>query len=303
MVMLMVMIVLVVMAFVIMVVVVVVVGHATIVSYVGDRMRVASLYTYPVKGCYRVDHATATVEPWGLRGDRRWMIVEAGTNRRLTQREYAGLTAVRPVVTDQGLALRAAGEPELDVKVPGGAETAVINGCQVAFAGAEADAWLSDALGRPLRLVFQDKPVAVNPQYGRPGDVTSLADAFPVLIASLSSLAALNEWIAESGSTEGPLPMTRFRPNIVMSGGPAWVEDGWIGRRIRVGGVTFRAPKPCDRCVVTTTDQETGERGHEPLRTLGRHRNIDTKLLFATNLIPDDIGDIAIGDEIFLLPD
>jgi MOSC domain-containing protein len=285
------------------VVIVVVIGHATMVAHVGDLMRVASLHTYPVKGCHGVNHARATIEPRGLRGDRYWMIVEAGTHRTLTQREQPRLTALRPLVTETGLLLRSAGAGDLEVKVPAGVETAVVNGCEVAFAGAEADAWLSDALGQPVRLVFQARPVAVDAPYGRPGDVTSLPDTFPVLIASLSSLAALNDWIAESGSNEGPVPMTRFRPNIVVDGGPAWAEDGWIARRIRVGGVTFRAPKPCARCVVTTTDQETGERGHEPLRTLARHRNVNTKLLFATNLIPDDTGDVAIGDEVSLLPD
>src|SRR5690606_24730512 len=123
--------------------------------------------------------------------------------------------------------------------------------------------------------------------YGEPGDRVSFADAYPVLLANAASLEALNGWLAEEGSPEGALPMARFRPNIVISGAAPGAEAGWLGRRRRIGGVTFRAVKPCDRCVVTTTDQETGERGHEPLRTLGKRRNIDQKLLFGTNLIPD----------------
>jgi uncharacterized protein YcbX len=83
-----------------------------------------------------------------------------------------------------------------------------------------------------------------------------------------------------------------------VEGAPAWAEDGWVGGRLRIGEVTFRAPKPCGRCVVTTTDQETGARGHEPLRTLGRHRNIGGKLLFGLNLIPDATGEIRVGDEV-----
>ncbi len=95
--------------------------------------------------------------------------------------------------------------------------------------------------------------------------------------------------------------MTRFRPNVVVSGAPAWAEDTWVGGRIRIGGVTFRAPKVCGRCVVPTTDQETGQRGREPSRTLARYRNVDQKLVFGLNLIPDGTGEIRLGDEVSLV--
>jgi uncharacterized protein YcbX len=169
-----------------------------------------------------------------------------------------------------------------------------------ALVSAAADDWLTEALSRKVRLVFLDDPTrrAVNPAYGRPDDRVSFADGYPVLLANTRSLADLNQRIAESGSLEGPMPMERFRPNIVISGAPAWIEDDWTGHRVRVGTVEFRVPKPCDRCVVTTTDQETGERGREPLRTLARFRNIDQGLLFATNLIPDGPGHIAVGDPV-----
>ena len=92
--------------------------------------------------------------------------------------------------------------------------------------------------------------------------------------------------------------MARFRPNLVIEDAPAWVEDSWLSGRIRVGGVVLRVVKPCPRCVVTTTDQETGERGREPLRTLARYRRVDQDLNFAVNLIPDGSGQVAIGDEV-----
>jgi uncharacterized protein YcbX len=159
---------------------------------------------------------------------------------------------------------------------------------------------LSAYLDRPVELVWLDDPTRrrVNPDYGRPGDVVSFADGYPLLLANTASLAMLNDWLAEAGSSEGPLPMTRFRPNLVIEGAAAWAEDDWIGGRLRVGSLEFRVPKPCDRCVVTTTDQETGLRGKEPLRTLGRHRNFDQGLMFAVNLIPDSVGTIAVGDSV-----
>ena len=159
---------------------------------------------------------------------------------------------------------------------------------------------MSAALSASVRLVWLDDPTrrTVDPGYAHEGDTVTFADGFPLLLTSVASLDALNDLIVESGSPEGPAPMTRFRPNVVVSGAPPWAEDRWTGGRIRVGDVTFRVPKPCARCVVTTTDQETGERGQEPLATLGKHRNIDGNLLFGVNLIPDHPGRIAVGDRV-----
>jgi uncharacterized protein YcbX len=95
--------------------------------------------------------------------------------------------------------------------------------------------------------------------------------------------------------------MTRFRPNLVVDGARAWAEDDWLGGRLRVGPVVFRVVKPCARCVITTVDQETGEKGRQPLRVLGRHRRHGSGLLFATNLIPDTLGPIHLGDEVEVL--
>jgi len=280
-------------------------------------VRLTSIHTYPVKGCHRVDHERATVEPWGLAGDRRWLIVDPATGRRLTQREVPTLTHIKPAPAEGGLVLRTPDLPDLVVAEPAGAEPMEVTVGRftgpAARAGATADDWLSEALDRKVMLVWLDDPTrrAVNPEYGRPGDVVSFADGYPVLLANVASLAALNDWLAESaslraaqpaqtGSPDWPLPMTRFRPNLVVEGAPAWAEDGWLGRTVWVGGTAFRAVKPCDRCVVTTTDQDTGERGHEPLRTLARHRKFDQGLLFAINLIPDSTGTVAVGDAVHI---
>ncbi len=271
-------------------------------------MRIGALYTYPVKGCYRLEHDSVRVEPWGLAGDRRWLIVDPETGAAITQRDTARLTQIYPGPVERGLALRAQGLTDLIVNEPAPDELLEVKVWSftgpAALVSRTADDWLSEVLGQTVRLVFLDDPTRrrVNPEYGRPEDRVSFADGYPLLLANTASLADLNDRIAESGSLEAPLPMTRFRPNVVISGGPPWIEDAWTGRRIRVGPVEFRVPKPCDRCVVTTTDQETGERGREPLRTLGRYRNINQGLMFATNLIPDGPGHIAVGDPVELLP-
>jgi uncharacterized protein len=266
-------------------------------------MRVASLHIYPVKGAHRVDQLAAVVQPWGLAGDRRWMPVdEQGVV--VSQREEPRLTQVRPSIVDGGLILRSPDMPDLKVlSQPRDPVEVDVWGSLLAAtpSGAEADAWLSAVLRRPIRLVWMNDPTLrpVTPDYSRDEDRVSFADAFPILLANSASLDELNGWIAESGSLEGPLPMTRFRPNIVLSGAPPWAEDSWLGGRVRIGATIFRAPKLSDRCVMTTQDQETGAKGKEPLRTLARYRKIDRLLMFGMNLIPDDgVGSIAVGDEV-----
>jgi hypothetical protein len=274
-------------------------------------MRVASLHVYPVKGCHRVDVDEAAVEPWGLAGDRRWLPVDAG-GTMVSQREVRGLTAVRPSLTPDGLLLSA---PEIDglddlaiPAVPAAAgETVDADVWGNVFAttacGPDADAWISRAAGRDLRLVWMDDPTRrpVEPGWSRPGDVVSAADGYPLLLASASSLDALNAWIAAESSPDEVVPMTRFRPSVVIEGAPAWAEDGWSGHRLRVGGVTLRVANGCARCVMTTTDQESGERRREPLRTLARHRKVDKQLLFAVNAIPDGPGVLRVGDAVELI--
>jgi len=117
-----------------------------------------------------------------------------------------------------------------------------------------------------------------------------------VLLANEASLSALNDWLAEAG--EEPVPMTRFRPNLVVGGAEPWAEDGWLGGRLRIGAMTFRAAKECSRCLVTTIDQETGETGRQPLRMLGERRRFENGLLFAINLIPDESGELRVGDPV-----
>jgi uncharacterized protein len=124
--------------------------------------------------------------------------------------------------------------------------------------------------------------------------VVSFADGYPLLLTSTGSLDQLGQWLAAEG--ERPVPMNRFRPNVVVTGFGPWAEDRW--RRIRIGAVSFRVAKPCGRCVVTTTDQTTGERGSQPLRILGAKRRFGQSLVFGQNIIPDSPGFIRVGDPV-----
>jgi uncharacterized protein YcbX len=265
-------------------------------------MRVSAIHTYPIKGCRRLDHGTAVVEPWGLEHDRRWLVVD-GDGVAITQREVAHLGRLRAVPGPGGIRLSHAGKDLwVPIKANPIAKGEVFGAVVPATpAGPQADAWLSEVLGAEARLLWLDDPTRrpTEPEVSEPGDRVSFADEMPLLLASTASLTRLNDWIAEGAhAEEGPLPMTRFRPNIEVEGARPFQEDEWIGRTIRIGQLAFRVAQACGRCVVTTTDQETGERGKEPLHTLGRHRNVGRQLRFGVHLIPVTTGTVSVGDAV-----
>lgn len=269
---------------------------------------VAALAVHPVKSLRGVAVGSAQVRPEGLAGDRRWMVVdEAGET--LTARRLPRMLTVRAEPLDGGLRLTREGVASLAVRVPtGGASVPVtMTGVGAAVAAAdEAHDWLSDALGRAVRLVHQAVPERpVRPQDGGlVGDVVSFADAAPLLVATQASLSRLDAWICAGALDRGepvpePLPMERFRPNLVVGGDvEPFAEDGWS--RLRIGDVELRFAEHCDRCVMTTTEPGTGARGPEPIRTLAVHRKRDGKTWFGVRMVPVTTGRVAVGDPVLL---
>ncbi len=266
-----------------------------------------SLHVYPLKATQGHAPHEAAVEPWGIAGDRRWMLIDSA-DRVVTQRSQPSLalTTVQ-LLPSGGLRLTAPGREAVTVAVPDGSERVVAqlfqDKVELVCAAPVAHTWFSSYLGADVRLVHLDDPATrrpVDPRYALPGETVSLADGYPVLLTSLSSLTALNSLIAEGADAhEGPLPMNRFRPNMVIDGSAPWAEDGW--RRLAVGEVTFRVAKLSGRCVVTTTDQRTAERGREPLRSLARHRRFGDRLAFGQNLVPETTGTVRVGDPVIVL--
>jgi uncharacterized protein YcbX len=272
------------------------------------------LNIHPVKSTAIRPVASADVMLGGLDGDRTWVIVDA-EGVLVSARELHSLFAITPdtPTTDPSLAsalrLRAADLLDLLVDVPTGDRVRARiheQELQGLPAGPEADAWLRKALGRDgLRLVWCDDPTrrTLNPAHSRPEDYTAYADGYPVTIASEVSLRQLNDWITEGALDRGeeppaPLPMERFRPNVVVDGDTPFAEDDWTS--VVVGDVRFRVAKPSDRCVMTTIDLESLQTSKEPIRTLARHRLVDHKTLFAVNLIPETTGRISVGDEVIV---
>lgn len=201
----------------------------------------------------------------------------------------------------------APGMEPLEIGVPEPGATAPVqiwrDKVEAVPAAPEAAKWFGLFLGAPVTLVHLDDPARrrpVDPEYALPGETVTFADGYPLLLTAAASLEALNSLIAQGDHPhEGPLPMDRFRPSVVVEGTPAWAEDGW--RRIAIGEVRFRVAKPCARCLITTTDQRTAERGREPLATLARHRRFGGGLVFGQNLIPENRGTLRVGDAFTIL--
>ncbi len=257
-------------------------------------MKIAALAIYPVKGLRGIDLTEATVERQGLRHDRRWAILRAD-NRVLTQRDLPGMARIDAIPTATGIRLEAANHGGIDAEPEPTPITLTVWGTQVqaVTANLSASAWLTRLLGTPCTLVHLADPTArpVTPDLARPGDVVSLADGFPLLVTTTASLAALNARLP------GPVPMARFRPNLVIDGATPWAEDAWS--HLDAGPVRLRLASPCARCVVTTLDQRTGDATlrKEPLRTLGLiHRDGDGRITFGWNAIPETLGTLRVGE-------
>ncbi|MET9254042.1 MOSC N-terminal beta barrel domain-containing protein [Streptomyces sp. NPDC003717] len=275
--------------------------------------RLLSIHVHPVKALTGLAPGEAVVEPWGLAGDRRWMLVDAW-GKVVTQRQQPRLTlAAAELVPGGGVRLSAPGLEPLTVAPPrpagsGPAATVPVQIFRDKLEAVPAEdpaahAWCSAHVGADVRLVYLDEPAtrrAVDPEFALPGETVTFADGYPLLLTSTASLEALNSLIAHGPhAAEGPLPMDRFRPNLVVTGSEAWAEDGWT--RLAVGEAVFRVAKPCGRCVVTTTDQVTATRGKEPLYSLGRHRLIEGRLVFGQNLVPVAAGTVRVGDPVRVL--
>ncbi len=265
-------------------------------------MRIASLHVHPVKGMRAVDLPRARIDARGAAGDRRWLVTDED-GVFLTQRTCQALAKVTAAPEGDDLVLSCEGR-KLTVARPSGARRAVTvwsDTVEAADAGEEAAGWLSETLGRPARLYYMDDQGerTTSGRWG-PKKPVSFADAYPILVTTSASLDALNEAVAANGGER--VPMRRFRPNIVIEGTDPWAEDFW--KTIRIGGIDFDLVKPCDRCVVTTLDQSTGEKkGREPLKTLHKirrsaHPDLPDVALFGWNASPRGQGELSVGDTV-----
>lgn len=266
-------------------------------------MQLSALYRYPLKSARGQALQSSSLDALGLSGDRRWMLVERDNGRFLTQRAYpqmSQLTALHGV--DGGLTLEASGRAALTVAVPPADNelrgvTIWRDTFRVPDAGDAAAHWLSEFIGKDVRLVYvpEERTRFLPGGYGLASDRVAFADGFPLLLIGQGSLDDLVQKVGR------PLEMQRFRPNLVVEGAEAFAEDGW--KRIRIGEMEFRVLKPCERCILTTIDPQTGERSpdREPLTTLKTYRQKEGDVLFGQNLVADGAGVVEVGMPVTVL--
>ncbi len=286
--------------------------------------KLTGLFLYPVKSFRGCAVSTAEVDALGLVGDRRFLVVDEN-GAHLTQRPLPRMALISTELTATELILSADGAGAISVPLrataPAMLRTVSIwrsHGLLAEDCGHDVSAWLSAFLGVTCHLVrigekFR-RPVLDRPQFSAApahtpiiddrivsSDLFNFSDGYPFLVVSEASLAHLNDRLVSIG--EQPVPMDRFRPTLVVSGCPAFAEDTWS--RLCIGAITFRSGGPCARCIVSTTDQLTGERAHEPLRTLATYRRDptdSTRINFALNLTHETkSGTIRVGDAVELL--
>lgn len=264
-----------------------------------EELKLSRVYTYPVKSCGGIAVEQVALDDRGLRHDRRWMLVD-GEGRFLSQRRLPEMALISASFHGDSLLLDAPGlstlalplEPapsDLGPRIPVGIFEDRTWGSAV---GTEAHRWFGSFLGMECRLVYMPDDIVrpVDPRYAQKQDRVSFADRFPLLLLAEASLTDLNSRL------KVPVTEDRFRPNLVVSGGEAFGEDGW--RRLRIGENGLRVTKPCARCAITIVDQATGIKGAEPLRTLSRYRRRDNKVMFGQNLAHDDPGELTVGDRV-----
>lgn len=270
---------------------------------------VSALRLHPVKSLRGLSVAEAALDELGFVGDRRFLVIdEKGTF--LTQRTLPAMARIAAELTADSLVL--SGEDSHDLSVPRASDPEAPlrevrvwsdDGLLAEDCGKDAAEWLGVRLGCRCRLVRIGERFrrAVATEGAGAGDLVSFADAAPLLVTGETSLANLNDRIVASGGEA--VTMDRFRPNLVISGAESFAEDGWA--RIAIGAVVLRNAGRCDRCVVTTTDQRTGERGREPLRTLATFRRDPAEpgvVFFGANFIPETkSGTIRVGDRVEVL--
>jgi len=256
----------------------------------------SSLIYYPIKACRGFDVPKSHVERMGLEHDRRMMVVTP-EGEFLTQREHAKLALITPTLKDDSVTLSAPNFDSIRFGIQKSGAPIFVNiwrskNVKAIDQGDEAAQWLSDWLGVSVRLVhmadgFKRK---LNPDFAVSAeDHTGFADGYPILIISEASLQDLNSRLDASR----PLPMDRFRPNIVVKDCEPFAEDAW--KRICIGDVEMALVKPCARCEVTTIDKETLEQSKEPLKTLGKYRKQKGGAMFGMNVIPLNEGEIKVG--------
>jgi uncharacterized protein YcbX len=261
-------------------------------------VQLSGITIYPVKSCAGINLDRVGLDRFGPVGDRRWLVVDE-RGRFLSQRDKARMALVQVEQVQGGIRL-SLGDASTEVEIPGSyaPELRVSvwgDSVRALLADSGAGQWLSGQLGQPCRLVYMPDSCRrlVDGHFARDGESVSFADGFPLLLISQASLDDLNSRL------DNPVPMNRFRPNLVVNGCEPFAEDGW--RRIRIGDVDFDVAKPCSRCVIPSIDQATAQRDGQINRVLAAFRRFNGQIMFGQNLLYQRTGTLTLGDALEVL--
>lgn len=261
-------------------------------------LSISHLYVYPIKSLGGILLDQVKLSDRGLEHDRRFVLID-DNSRFISQREVARMALLQTVICGNKLIVfekgYSADSLELDLSPAMGDRVKVTlfkDESEGLVLNDAVNHWFSRKLDVNCRLVYMPDTVrrGVDPAYAHEDEITAFSDGFPLLLIGQSSLNDLNNRLDQW------LPMNRFRPNIVFTGGAAFEEDTM--KEVVINNISFSAVKPCARCVVTTIDQETGLKGKEPLRTLNKYRQLNNKLYFGQNILYKGDGALRIGDEL-----
>ncbi len=267
---------------------------------------ISELHIYPIKSLRGISVAEAVVEAKGLQYDRRFMLVSPN-GQFITQRANPQMALIDVAIDKDQLRVWHVNRPDdvlvLPLVVPEQTSTSQetmsvtiwdSHDVPAMTVSAEADQWFSEVLGQPCRLVFMPETThrAVDPEYARQDDAVSFADGYPYLLIGQASLDDLNRRLPADEPAK-PLDMLRFRPSIVVTESAPYEEDTWA--HFRISDIDFYGVKPCARCVLTTIDPATGQKGKEPLRTLATYRQWKNKILFGQNVLAGSSEDLPLG--------
>jgi uncharacterized protein len=261
-------------------------------------MQISQLFIYPVKSLGGIAKQAVEITNTGFKHDRRWMLVDEN-NLFLTQRTHPQMALLQTAETENGIAVFHKQNPKVSVIIPFKNDdnkklTVTIwdDVCAAVEVNENLNKWFSTILHINCKLVYMPNTTKrlVDKRYAANDEITSFSDGYPILMIGQSALDNLNDKLME------PVPIERFRPNIVFTGGHAHIEDEMAA--FFIGTTNFIGVKPCARCVITTINQQTGQRAKEPLKTLSTYRMKNNKIYFGQNILQQQNGIIYVGNKI-----
>jgi len=270
-----------------------------------SKIELSQLFIYPVKSLAGIALSSSEITPAGLLSDRRWMIVNKN-GQFISQRLYPELSLLRTSIDNDRIVLTAPDNQQISLPValmdglllPVKVWNDTVNGL---LADQVSNNWITTYLGTEAKFIYMPETTIrpVDPDYAKSStDQVSFADGFPYLLISESSLHDLNGRLAKNNIPA--VPMTRFRPNLVVRGCPAYNEDLWTD--FKIANNYFHGVKPCSRCIMTTVDPDTGKKGEQPLKTLMEYRKQGNKAYFGQNVLINqqytNSLQLRLGDEI-----